>query len=231
MHIETPSSLRWTPKDREQLQEHLRLAERLGGEVVQLSGNDVVSEIVDYAQKRNVTKIVVGKTDEKKRRFVLRPSMVDRLIEDSGKIDVFVVRGIEESPAQDALPLRAAWPPFPWLGTAAALIVASAVAAWFQWLEFSEANLVMAYLLAVAFVATRYGMFPSAVASVPAVLLFDMFFTQPYFSITVHDSQYLVTFSVMLGVGLLISTLSARRKYQADVARRSERRTEALSAE
>lgn len=228
VHIETPSSLRWTANDRELLQEHLRLAERLGGEVVQLSGNDVVAEIVDYAQKRNVTKIVVGKTDEKKRRFIHRPSMVDRLVEDSGNIDVFVVRGIEDVASPETTRVREPWPSFPWLGLSASLILASAVATWFHALEFTEANLVMVYLLAVAFVATRYGMFASAVASVLAVLLFDMFFTQPYYNITVHDSQYLVTFSVMLGVGLLISTLSARRKYQADVARRSERRTEAL---
>ena len=228
VHIETPASLRWTANDRELLQEHLRLAERLGGEVVQLSGHDVVTEIVDYAQKRNVTKIVVGKTDGKKRRFIHRPSMVDRLVEDSGNIDVFVVRGIEEAPGPDMPRVREAWPSFPWIGLAASLVLASAVAAWFHARGFTEANLVMVYLLAVAFVATRYGMFASAVASILAVLLFDMFFTQPFYNITVHDSQYLVTFSVMLGVGLLISTLSARRKYQADVARRSERRTEAL---
>ena len=59
-----------------------------------------------------------------------------------------------------------------------------------------------------------------------AVLLFDVFFTKPYFWVTVHDAQYLVTFAVMLAVGLLASVLTARNRYQAEVARRNERRTE-----
>jgi two-component system sensor histidine kinase KdpD len=39
-------------------------------------------------------------------------------------------------------------------------------------------------------------------ASVASVLIFDLLFTQPYYRITVYDSQYLVTFAVMLIVGL-----------------------------
>jgi two-component system, OmpR family, sensor histidine kinase KdpD len=93
---------------------------------------------------------------------------------------------------------------------------------------FTEANLVMVYLLAVVAVAARYGALPSVAASVLSVLLFDALFTEPYYWFTVHDTQYLLTFAVMLAVGLLASTLTARVRYQADVARRNERRTEAL---
>ncbi len=93
---------------------------------------------------------------------------------------------------------------------------------------FSEANLIMVYLLAVVAIASRCGSLPSFVASVASVLIFDLLFTQPYYRVTVYDSQYLVTFAVMLIVGLLASTLTSRVRYQADAARRNERRAEAL---
>jgi two-component system sensor histidine kinase KdpD len=93
---------------------------------------------------------------------------------------------------------------------------------------FSEVNLVMVYLLTVVAIAARCGSLPSIAASVASVLIFDLLFTQPYYRITVYDSQYLVTFAVMLIVGLLASTLTSRVRYQADTARRNERRAEAL---
>ena len=115
-----------------------------------------------------------------------------------------------------------------WLGTLAALTAATLVALVIHGLGFTEANLVMVYLLAVVAVAARWGALPAAAASVMSVLLFDLLFAQPYYRFTVRDTQYLVTFAVMLIVGLMAGTLTTRVRYQADVARRNERRTEAL---
>jgi two-component system sensor histidine kinase KdpD len=116
----------------------------------------------------------------------------------------------------------------PWIGTLAILGLATLVATSFHAMGLTEANLVMTYVLAVVFIGTRFGSWASAVSSVLAVLLFDILFTTPYYAVTVHDTQYFITFSVMLLVGLLASTLTARIRRQADVAASNERRTEAL---
>jgi len=231
LHVETAQAARMNAADRQRLHQHLRLAESLGAEIVQVSGADVVSELLQYADGRNVTKIVVGKTDGASRWWRLaRLSLVERLVRDSGKIDVFVVRGVGEPGAVNvpAYAYPASTNLRPWLGTAAALGLATLIALGIDTLGFTEANLIMVYLLAVVAVAARYGALPSVAASLLSVLLFDVLFTQPYYRMTVHDTQYLVTFAAMLVVGLLASTLTARVRYQADVARRNERRTEAL---
>ncbi len=44
----------------------------------------------------------------------------------------------------------------------------------------------------------------------------------------VNDTQYLITFAVMLVAGLTIATLTARVRRQAELARGNERRIEAL---
>ena len=89
-------------------------------------------------------------------------------------------------------------------------------------------NLAMVYLLGAAVVAARGRRGPAALYSVLAVLCFDFFFVPPRLSFTVADSEYLVTFAVMLTVSLMISTLAVRLRGEAEFARRAEQRAETL---
>ena len=228
VHVETAQAARMSDLDRTALYINTCASRRVSGaETVQVSGEDVSRELLQYAGCRNVTKIVVGKTDEHTSWWRPRmSSLVDRLVRDSGNIDVFVVRGVDEPVSIPAHGVERQGIPsvLPWLGTFAALTVATLVALVIHGLRFTEANLVMVYVPTVVAVAARWGAIPAAAASVMSVLLFDVLFTEPYYWITVHDTQYLVTFAVMLIVGLLAGTLTTRIRYQADVARRNERR-------
>ena len=57
----------------------------------------------------------------------------------------------------------------------------------------------MVYLLGVAFVAARHGRLPSVLASILSVAAFDFFFVPPHLTFAVSDTQYVITFAVMLG--------------------------------
>jgi two-component system sensor histidine kinase KdpD len=96
--------------------------------------------------------------------------------------------------------------------------------------SFEEANLVMVYLLGVVLVAARWGRGPSVLASILSVAAFDFFFVLPHLTFAVSDTQYFVTFGVMLLVALIISTLTVRLRLQAQAARERERRTAVLYA-
>jgi two-component system sensor histidine kinase KdpD len=63
-----------------------------------------------------------------------------------------------------------------------------------------------------------------------SVAAFDFFFVPPYLTFAVSDTQYFVTFAVMLLVAIVISTLAARIRDQAEAARQRERRTAVLYA-
>ncbi len=112
--------------------------------------------------------------------------------------------------------------------TLAVMAIATGLGMLWDHFGLSEANVVMTYLLAVVVVAFRCGRNPAIVASVLAVLLFDVLFVLPYYTIVVDDAQYVITFAVMLFVGLSVSTLAARVRRQAEMSRRNERRAEAL---
>ncbi len=218
-----------TAASRERIGEHLRLAERLGAETHTLVGDDVAQTLVDFARSRNVTKIVVGKTSQPRwKRFVFG-TVVDALLERSGDIDVYVIRGESEpsSVVRSSRPATAPnWNNYVWT------VIIVAICGLFGWLchrlQLTEANIVMVFLLGVVFVAARWGRGPATAASILSVLMFDFFFVPPYYRFSVHDAQYLVTFAVMLVIGIVISDLTARIRDQLRRVKQIENRTAAL---
>jgi two-component system, OmpR family, sensor histidine kinase KdpD len=96
--------------------------------------------------------------------------------------------------------------------------------------QLDPTNLVMIYLLGVVAVSLWLGRGPSILATVLGVAVFDFVFVPPQWTLAVRDTEYFFTFLVMLLTGLVISTLTARVQFQAESARRRERRTAALYA-
>lgn len=112
--------------------------------------------------------------------------------------------------------------PYGFAWAAAAAVLATALAFPLR-SALAEANLILIYLLAVACVSVYFGRRPGILASFLAVLAFDVFLVHPYLSLAVTDPQYLLTFSIMLAVSLIISHLTANLRQQAQIARQRER--------
>jgi two-component system, OmpR family, sensor histidine kinase KdpD len=90
---------------------------------------------------------------------------------------------------------------------------------------------VMVYLLSVVVVAMRFGYVPSLATAALSVGALDFFFTVPYFSFTVDDKRYLITFAVMLVVAVLISNLTERVRRHAARTAELAMETQRVSAE
>ena len=90
------------------------------------------------------------------------------------------------------------------------------------------ANIVMLFLLTVLLIAVSLGRSAAVLAAVLSVLLFDIFFVPPRFSLAVSNIQYLVTFAVMLATALIVGQLAAGLKQKAREAQVREQRTQAL---
>lgn len=94
------------------------------------------------------------------------------------------------------------------------------------WLD--QANTVMLFLLAVFVVAVRLGRGPAVLTAFLGVALFDVFFVPPHLSLTVADAQYLVTFAVMLAVGLITTHLTTQLAERREESQARERETRML---
>ncbi len=239
VYVETPHLQRLPEAERDRILRNLRLADELGATSITLGGSDPAAELVAYARASNATRVVVGRQKRAGWSRALRLSAADRIIAAASDLEVVVVgEEVEETAAparallarsrehlgvRDRRKLR--WPGYAWalLAVGIATAVAMAMDPFFE-----LANQVMIYLLAVMVVAVRLGRGPSVLASVLAVVSFDFFFVPPRFSFAVSDTQYLVTFVVMLAVGVIISNLAANIRSRARVAGYREQRTAAL---
>jgi two-component system, OmpR family, sensor histidine kinase KdpD len=245
IYIETPQLQRLPAAQRERILKTLKLGEDLGARTVILSGNDIAQEIVNYARGRNFSKIMLGRghptwpwrSSHLKRIAALAPDIdvteLGQAVSTSSKVaEESNVPGfspeITPSAANDIQPMarqkRRHWR-YVW---ASVLSLLTAVIATPLLPYLDLANIVMLFLLTVVLVAVRLGRGPAVTATIVGVAAFDFFFVSPRFSFAVSDAQYLVTFAVMLAVGLITAHLTADLRYQARIASHRESRSRAL---
>ena len=229
-HVETPAAIRRSARDREHVLSALELAEQLGGRVVTLSGNSVAEEILAYARTHNITQIVVGKSV--RRPWRLGGSLLDTLVAGSGGIDVLAISGKDSGESAEAvLPARpSTLREYAW--ACAIVLIPTLIGLALRRTGATVATLdaAMLYLLAVVVASARFREGPAVTAAVVGIASFDFFFVHPYYTFSVADVRYVLTFGVMLTVALVMGNLTGRIRNAAEAARQRERRTAALYA-
>ena len=228
-YVESPTQPPLSQPERRALASTVKLAERLGAETVTLSGESIAAALIEFARQRNVSRIVVGKPLHARWRDRLKGSLLDEIVRGSGDIEVVVIPGGTTTPGvSPGLETRTDAREGPGYVWSVGVVVVCTLLSWTMHGRFDNSNLIMVYLLGVTFVATRHGRNPSALAAVLSVAAFDFFFVPPQLTFRVSDTQYFVTFGIMLGVSLLVSTLASRVRAQAEAARAREQRTQVL---
>ena len=226
--VETPRTRQASEIDRAHAERALASAARAEAEIIRVSGYDIVQEVIRVAKETNATIIVVGKPMRSKLREFIFGSIVDDLVRQSGKIDILVVQGsADEGGSLRTIPAAAQFSRSSVLQSMLWVVLATAVC-FLAYPFFELSNLVMIYLLAVAWVASHHGRIESVIASILSVAAFDFFFVPPRWTFAVSDAQYAVTFAVMLVVALLISSLALKLKAQSELALDRERNTRTL---
>jgi two-component system sensor histidine kinase KdpD len=233
IYIETPELRHLSERRRLHILKSLKLAQETGAETASLSGSDAVETVIDYARDHNLAKVVVGRDHVRAWRPWYR-SFADRIGKRAPDLDVIQVareevqgdRRREEQTDESIFDqLKAPWQSFAMSAVFCALATLIAMP---LHSVFDLANIAMVFLMAVVLAAVRYGLGPAAAAAFLNVAAFDFFFVPPRFSFAVSDVQYVLTFAVMLAVGLVTAKLTSGLKFQARVASRREQRVRAL---
>ena len=131
----------------------------------------------------------------------------------------------KDSASTGSMTPAAQWPDY---GSAMLFFILANALCFAMYPYFHLSNLIMLYLLGVVVTAAECGRGPAILVSFLSVLAFDVFFVPPRWSLTVEDSQYVVTFAVMLIIALVISHLTSRLRQQAAIAQAQERVASAL---
>ena len=246
VYVETPRLQRLPSARREAILETLKLAQALGATTAVLSGGDVAKVITDFARSNNISKIIVGRSQHYgqwrwQSLWSSQGNFAAKLAAEAKDIDLIEIgqpsiRAVGKSSSATSSTERYSARSKPLLGRAGvwgygwavAVTVLVTMLATPILPYFDLANIVMLYLLAEVLIAVRFGRGPAITVALLSIASFDFFFVPPRFSFAVSDFQYLLTFGVMLAVGLIITHLTTGLRYQARVASHREARSRAL---
>ena len=235
VYVETPRLQRLPDAQRERILRVVSLAKDLGAATAVLQARELGAALIGYARDNNLSQLMLGRAPARAlwRRWLAGGGLHDYLSESAADVDLIEVGLPQVAAARPAQSdTGAAWEQRfgRWQAYAFAALVCLLTTAlcWPLSAFFDLSNIVMLFLLAVVGVALRWGRGPSVLASFMSVALFDFFYVAPQLSFAVSDVQYLLTFSVMLVVGLITGQLTAHLRYQAQVAAEREARSRSL---
>jgi len=239
VYVETPGLQRLPAARREKILGTLRLAKELGATTAVIASADVATSVIAYARNHNLSKLVIGR-DPARRLWPWQRSSGQKLAMLAPDIDLVEIGradgvmqngdartscwpaspGVESSDRRKFKQLRYLWAT---LACVAVTLLSMPLAA-----HFDRSNIVAIFILTVVLVAVRFGRGAAALAAVLSVCSFDFFFVPPRFSFAVSDVQYILTFIIMLAVGLITGQLTAGLRFQARVAGHREERAGSL---
>jgi two-component system sensor histidine kinase KdpD len=239
IYVETPSLQRLAPAKREKILANLNLAQQLGATTAVIASAEIAESIIAYARKHNLSKLVIGR-DPIRRLWPWQRASGQKLAMLAPDIDLIEI-GRAENPAKESSRESATLPPavdlesrnrgkvkrLRYLWAAISCVVVTLISVPLAE-HFDNSNIVAIFILAVVLVGVRLGRGPAAFAAVLNVCAFDFFFVPPRLSFAVSDVQYLLTFFIMLAVGLITGQLTAGLRFQARVASHREERAASL---
>ena len=227
LFVETPTYSMMSDDDKKRLRNNMNLAEKLGAILETVIGDDVPYQISEYARLSDVSCIVIGQTNTVGGFPRRRKSLTDRLVAYAPDLDYFII------PDHGTKVYVAKKPPEnnrrQFLRDTAvclgALALCTALGFLFFHLGFTDANIIMVYLLGLLLVSivTTHRAF-SLIWALISVLLFDLLFTTPRFTFYAYGTGYPVTFLVMFAAAFTISTIANQQKRNAGQTAKSAQR-------
>ena len=229
LYIETSDYIHMDQKSLNTLSENMHLAQQFGARVEAVCGDDIAYQISEYARLSNVSKIVLGRSQTKKHLFS-KPSLVEQLTFAAPNLDIYIipVKGTsvyryQKYKEKPQFVLK------DFLICICVIIAVTFLGYLFQNFGFSEANIITVYILGVLMISIMTSQrIYSIVSSFLSVLVFNFFFTNPYFTFQAYDAGYPVTFVIMFLAAFITSGLAVQMKKSAKRAAQTAYRTKIL---
>ena len=233
--IETPRTERLGEAPRARLAAALNLAAELGGTIATVPAATVEQGLLAQLRQTRATTLVLGKAPRSRWFELLHGSVVDRLVRALPDMAVHVLPLADDAalarsrnqPSEKAIREPAQWGRY---ALAIAMVAATTAVTILLAPLLGGNSIDMIYLVPVVAAATLLGLRPALVASISAALAFNFFFLPPIYTLTIEDPHNIVTFSVLVGVGVVISQLAGRLRREANVGARTAAENAAIAA-
>ncbi len=229
VYVETTHDL--SDKERGSLDFNINLAKQLGIPFRIITHTDIVKAVVGFAQKENVTHIIIGKPREQSYLQLLSAgNFINRLIRYSGNIDVYILGA--DTLVDEKFRRKVSMPSFS--STMNQYMVVTLIVTVTACIFFLLKGLVgyqvvsFALLFVVSILAFFYGTGPILLAASLSSLIWDFFFIPPPYTLHIERAEDMLMLSMFFIIALLNGVLTSRVKRQEMKIRVREERTHAL---
>ena len=216
----------------EGLGELRQLTAELGGTFHTVKGDDPAEALLDFARGVNARQIVIGASRRRRWQAILSPGVGQRVVDDSGDIDVHLV---SHELTRTSRPRLSAGPALGrrrsatgWLLATVGVVLLTAVLHLVRGWHDLPLD-VLLFLLLTVLSALAGGIGPALVAAVLGSLALNWFFTPPLYTFTISDPQNLVVLLVYIVVALAVSSAVHLSDRRAAAARAAQREAAALA--
>jgi two-component system sensor histidine kinase KdpD len=195
----------------------MTIAAQLGAEIEIAHGEDLVAAVLEVAQKRNVTQIVMGRGRPPLWRRMIGHTLSHSLLRRAPAYALHIV------PAPIVPNTKRKWITFPepWFAWSGAVALVAGVTGICEVLVrvVSQEALGMVFLAAVVAASVTWGLRIALFTAVLSFVSWNFFFIPPLYQLTIEQPRDVVAIVLFLGVGGVTGALASRVRKEARAAR------------
>lgn len=223
LYVENSDSQELDSKAFQQLKKNISLAKELQANIVSTYGDDIAYQISQYAKTAGVSKLVLGRSYQKKSIFN-KPTIVDKLTKLSPNLDIYIIPD-NNSSKQNLNSLKYQYQNSLKFLTRdscisiSTLLIITILAYLAQIAGFDITTIILLYVLSSCIIGSLT-LLPIYSFVIPFinVCLINYLFIDPKYSLEIISSEYVVVLIVMIVVSFIINVLNFKLKKEKNSA-------------
>lgn len=223
LYVENSDSQELDLKAFQQLKKNISLAKELQANIVSTSGDDIAYQISQYAKTAGVSKLVLGRSYQKKSIFN-KPTIVDKLTKLSPNLDIYIIPD-NNSSKQNLNSVKYQYQNFFRFSTRdssisiSTLLIITILAYFAQIAGFDITTIILLYVLSSCIIGSLT-LLPIYSFIIPFinVCLINYLFIDPKYSLEIISSEYVMVLIVMIVVSFIINVLNFKLKKEKNSA-------------
>lgn len=223
LYVENSDSQELDLKAFQQLKKNISLAKELQANIVSTSGDDIAYQISQYAKTAGVSKLVLGRSYQKKSIFN-KPTIVDKLTKLSPNLDIYIIPD-NNSSKQNLNSVKYQYQNFFRFSTRdssisiSTLLIITILAYFAQIAGFDITTIILLYVLSSCIIGslTLLSIYSFVIPFIN-VCLINYLFINPKYSLEIISSEYVMVLIVMIVVSFIINVLNFKLKKEKNSA-------------
>ena len=223
LYVENSDSQELDLKAFQQLKKNISLAKELQANIVSTYGDDIAYQISQYAKTAGVSKLVLGRSYQKKSIFN-KPTIVDKLTKLSPNLDIYIIPD-NNSSNQNLNSVKYQYQNFFRFSTRdssisiSTLLIITILAYFAQIAGFDITTIILLYVLSSCIIGSLT-LLPIYSFIIPFinVCLINYLFINPKYSLEIISSEYVMVLIVMIVVSFIINVLNFKLKKEKNSA-------------